>query len=64
MPANGTYLVCLTIATLLLPHDVADQPWITVHDGFPLMSTIEAIASVANRRLDIAHRINDFTVVV
>jgi DNA-binding transcriptional LysR family regulator len=46
-----------------LPHDVADQPWITVHDGFPLMSTIEAIASVANRRLEIAHRINDFAVV-
>ena len=53
----------LTAKTLLLPHDVADQPWITVHDGFPLMSTIEAIAAVANRRLVIAHRINDFAVV-
>jgi DNA-binding transcriptional LysR family regulator len=52
----------LAAKTLLLPDDVADQPWITVHDGFPLMPTIEAIASVANRRLDIAHRINDFTV--
>jgi DNA-binding transcriptional LysR family regulator len=48
---------------VLFPRDVADQPWITVHDGFPLMSTIEAIASVANRRLHIAHRINDFAVV-
>jgi DNA-binding transcriptional LysR family regulator len=48
---------------LLTPRDVADQPWITVHDGFPLMSTIEAIASVANRRLDIVHRINEFAVV-
>ncbi|WP_211245760.1 LysR substrate-binding domain-containing protein [Actinomadura oligospora] len=48
---------------LLTPQDVADQPWITVHDGFPLMSTIEAIASVANRRLDIVHRINEFAVV-
>ncbi|MFJ7206056.1 LysR family transcriptional regulator [Streptomyces sp. NPDC098789] len=47
----------------LTPRDVADQPWITVHDGFPLMSTIEAIASVANRRLDIVHRINEFAVV-
>jgi DNA-binding transcriptional LysR family regulator len=46
----------------LSPRDVADQPWITVHDGFPLMATIEAIASVANRRLDIVHRINEFTV--
>ncbi|SPF06713.1 LysR substrate binding domain protein [Streptomyces sp. MA5143a] len=48
---------------LLTPRDVADQPWITVHDGFPLMSIIEAIASVANRRLDIVHRINEFAVV-
>ncbi|MFD7033121.1 LysR family transcriptional regulator [Streptomyces sp. NPDC059917] len=47
----------------LTPRDVADQPWITVHDGFPLMSTIEAIAAVANRRLDIVHRINEFAVV-
>ncbi|NUK53894.1 LysR family transcriptional regulator [Streptomyces lunaelactis] len=47
----------------LTPHDVADQPWITVHDGFPLMATIEAIAAAANRRLDIRHRINEFTVV-
>ncbi|MET8610746.1 LysR family transcriptional regulator [Streptomyces misionensis] len=46
----------------LTPGDVADQPWITVHDGFPLMSTIEAIASVANRRPEIVHRINDFAV--
>lgn len=52
----------LASKTLLSPHDVADQPWITVHDGFPLMSTIDAIASVANRRLAIAHRINDFAV--
>ncbi|MFI1393714.1 LysR family transcriptional regulator [Streptomyces sp. NPDC020681] len=47
----------------LTPRDVADQPWITVHDGFPLMATIEAIATAANRRLDIVHRINEFTVV-
>ena len=47
----------------LSPQDVAVQPWITVHDGFPLMATIESIASVANRRLDIVHRINDFSVV-
>ncbi|MFI2758361.1 LysR family transcriptional regulator [Streptomyces echinatus] len=45
------------------PHDVADQPWITVHDGFPLMSTVDAIAAAANRRLDIVHRINEFAVV-
>lgn len=48
---------------LLSPRDVAGQPWIAVHEGFPLMATIEAIASVANRRLDIVHRINEFAVV-
>jgi len=47
----------------LTPRDVADQPWITVHDGFPLMATIDAISTAANRRLDIAHRINEFAVV-
>lgn len=47
----------------LTPRDVADQPWITVHDGFPLMATVDAIATAANRRLNIVHRINEFTVV-
>ncbi|WP_329315931.1 LysR family transcriptional regulator [Streptomyces sp. NBC_01262] len=47
----------------LLPHDVADHPWICVHDGFPLMATIDAIAAAANRRLDIVHRVNEFAVV-
>ncbi|MFD9462765.1 LysR family transcriptional regulator [Streptomyces sp. NPDC060027] len=47
----------------LTPSDVADRPWITVHDGFPLMATIDAIATAANRRLDIVHRINEFAVV-
>ncbi|MCB5168457.1 LysR family transcriptional regulator [Streptomyces bambusae] len=42
--------------------DVADEPWITTHDGFPLMATIEAIAATAGRRLRLAHRINEFTV--
>ncbi|MFJ3912831.1 DNA-binding transcriptional LysR family regulator [Streptomyces sp. 2132.2] len=53
----------LASRTELSPQDVAGRPWITVHDGFPLMATIEAIASVANRRLDIVHRINEFAVV-
>lgn len=53
----------LTAKRRLTPRDVADQPWITVHDGFPLMATIDAIASAANRRLDIVHRINEFAVV-
>ncbi|MEW2622042.1 LysR family transcriptional regulator [Streptomyces sp. NPDC048106] len=52
----------LAAEPVLSPRDVADQPWITVHEGFPLMATIEAIAVFADRRLDIVHRINDFTV--
>ncbi|WP_405775745.1 LysR family transcriptional regulator [Streptomyces sp. NBC_00859] len=47
----------------LTPRDVADQPWITVHDGFPLMTTIDAIATAAGRPLNIVHRINEFSVV-
>ncbi|MGW2379473.1 LysR family transcriptional regulator [Streptomyces sp. NPDC001658] len=44
------------------PRDVADEPWITVHDGFPVMATVEAIAAAAGRRLHLAHRINEFAV--
>ena len=47
----------------LTPRDVAHEPWITVHDGFPLMATIEAIGAAANHRLNLAHRVNEFTVV-
>jgi DNA-binding transcriptional LysR family regulator len=46
----------------LTPDDVADEPWITVHDGFPVMATIDAIAAAAGRRLHLAHRINEFAV--
>ena len=44
------------------PHDVAGEQWITVHEGFPLFGTIEAIGAAAGRRLDIVHRINEFFV--
>jgi DNA-binding transcriptional LysR family regulator len=47
----------------LTPREVAREPWITVHDGFPLMATIEAIGAAANQRLDLVHRVNEFTVV-
>jgi DNA-binding transcriptional LysR family regulator len=53
----------LAAKLLLSPRDVAEQPWITVHDGFPLMATIEAISAAAGRRLEIVHRINEFAVV-
>ncbi|MFF0090039.1 LysR family transcriptional regulator [Streptomyces canus] len=44
------------------PHDVAGEPWITVHEGFPVMATVEAIAAAAGRRVHLAHRINEFAV--
>ncbi|MDH6453726.1 MULTISPECIES: LysR family transcriptional regulator [unclassified Streptomyces] len=44
------------------PADVAGEPWITVHDGFPVMATIEAIGAAAGHRLHLAHRINEFAV--
>ncbi|MGW0826022.1 LysR family transcriptional regulator [Streptomyces sp. NPDC002845] len=47
----------------LYPRDVADEQWITAHDGFPVFATIEAIAAAAGRRLRLAHRVNEFTVV-
>ncbi|MFF0345759.1 LysR family transcriptional regulator [Kribbella sp. NPDC004875] len=47
----------------LSPRDVAGDPWITVHDGFPLMATIEAIGAAANQRLELVHRVNEFSVV-
>jgi DNA-binding transcriptional LysR family regulator len=53
----------LTAKRRLTPHDVAGEPWITVHEGFPLMATADAIAAAADRRLDVVHRINEFTVV-
>jgi DNA-binding transcriptional LysR family regulator len=40
----------------------AAEPWIAVHDGFPLLAPLEAIAAAAGRPMTIAHRINDLTV--
>lgn len=42
--------------------DVADQPWISVHDGYPLQPTLALIAATAGRPLTLVHRINDLTV--
>lgn len=40
--------------------DVADEEWISVHDGWPLEGTLSAIAAAAHRPLTIVHRINEF----
>ncbi|MFJ9351527.1 LysR family transcriptional regulator [Streptomyces sp. NPDC101237] len=53
----------LAARTALTARDVSGEPWITVHDGFPLLATVEAIAAAAGHRLDIAHRVNETSVV-
>jgi DNA-binding transcriptional LysR family regulator len=45
------------------PRDVAGEPWIAAHDGFPVLAVVEAIAAAAGRRPHLAHRINEFAVV-
>ncbi|GAB4082113.1 LysR family transcriptional regulator [Modestobacter muralis] len=48
--------------TTLTAEQVVAEPWIAVHEGFPLLAPLEAIAAAAGRPLTIAHRINDLTV--
>lgn len=52
----------LARAARLTAADVATQPWISVHDGFPVQGTLAAIAAAAGQPLNVAHRINEFTV--
>ncbi|WP_079063071.1 LysR family transcriptional regulator [Peterkaempfera griseoplana] len=59
MPAGHPLAAGRTVT----PGDVADQPWISVHEGFPLLATVEAVATAAGRRLTVTHRINEFSVV-
>lgn len=40
--------------------DLADEDWVSVQDGFPLMPALEAIAVHARQPLNITHRINEF----
>ena len=47
----------------LTPRDVAAEPWVTVHAGFPVLPLVEAIATAAGRRPELVHRVNEFTVV-
>ncbi|WP_121256052.1 LysR family transcriptional regulator [Nocardioides ferulae] len=46
----------------LSPSDVADQPWISTHEGFPVVATVDAIAAAAGHPVDIVHRVNEFSV--
>ena len=40
--------------------DVSAEPWVSVHPGFPLEGSMQAIAAAAGHPLDIRHRINEF----
>ncbi|GAA3555775.1 LysR family transcriptional regulator [Microlunatus spumicola] len=40
---------------------VSREPWIGVHEGFPLLAPLEAIAAAAGRPMIISHRVNDLT---
>jgi DNA-binding transcriptional LysR family regulator len=47
----------------LTPRDVTAEPWVSVHDGFPVLPLVEAIATAAGRRPELVHRVNEFAVV-
>ncbi|MGW9404161.1 LysR family transcriptional regulator [Arthrobacter sp. NPDC055585] len=40
--------------------DLADEEWVSVQDGFPLMPALQAIAVHAGQPLNITHQINEF----
>ncbi|GMA84826.1 LysR family transcriptional regulator [Angustibacter aerolatus] len=44
--------------------DVADEPWIAVHQGFPLAASLDAVAAAASRPVRVVHRLNGFPVAV
>ncbi|NHC16169.1 LysR family transcriptional regulator [Motilibacter deserti] len=42
--------------------ELADEPWIAVHEGFPLLGAFEAVVAAAGRPIRPVHRINEFSV--
>lgn len=44
------------------PEQLADEPWISVHDGFPLAGALGHIAALVGRPLRVEHRINELFV--
>ncbi|WP_194923502.1 LysR family transcriptional regulator [Catenulispora pinisilvae] len=53
----------LTAKARLTAREVAAEPWVCVHDGFPVLPLVEAIATAAGRRPELVHRVNEFAVV-
>jgi DNA-binding transcriptional LysR family regulator len=45
------------------PEDLVDQDWITVREGFPVATVLDAVAARSGTAPRITHRINDFSVV-
>ncbi|MBB3083868.1 LysR family transcriptional regulator [Geodermatophilus sabuli] len=45
------------------PEDLVGQDWITVREGFPVATVLDAVAARSGTAPRITHRINDFTVV-
>lgn len=50
----------LTRFDALSPADVARERWVTSRTGFSPDDLVEAIAAVANRPVNVAHRVNDY----
>ncbi|MHC9043091.1 LysR family transcriptional regulator [Microbacterium saperdae] len=44
----------------LTPDDVADEPWVTSRIGYSPDDVLRAITAVANRPVEVRHRINDY----
>lgn len=42
--------------------DLADEEWVSVHEGFPLAGVLSHLAARVGRPLRIAHRVNEFSV--
>ncbi|SEQ55144.1 LysR family transcriptional regulator [Microlunatus flavus] len=43
--------------------EVAGEPWVAVHEGFPLLAPLRAIGAAGGRPLTVAHRVNELSVV-
>ncbi|QLY31289.1 LysR family transcriptional regulator [Nocardia huaxiensis] len=47
----------------VVPAELADETWISVHGGFPVDDVLRSIATVTGVQPRIAQRLNDFTVI-
>lgn len=48
--------------TSIAPSELAELPWVSVHEGFPLARALEALGAAAGRPLNIVHTVNEFFV--